>query len=67
MIVADLHVVKEYLVDMAVAAGKPDRPDVDARRLHVDPEIGQALMLGHIGIGPDDDHAIVAILRPAGP
>ena len=67
MIVADCYIVKENLVDVAVATSKLDRTNVDSRRLHVDPEIGQALVLGDIGVGPDDDDAIVAILRPAGP
>src|SRR3546814_13443365 len=67
MVVADLHIVEEHLVDMAVAARELDRAHGDARRLHVDPKIGQPLVLGHGRIGAHDDDAIVAILRPARP
>ena len=67
MIVADPHIVEEHLVDMAVAARELDRAHRDARRLHVDPEIGQTLVLGDGRVGAHDDDAIVAILRPARP
>jgi hypothetical protein len=67
VIVADLHVVEEDLVDVAVAAREFDRTNGHARRLHVDPEIGEALVLRDRRVGAHDDDAIVAILRPARP
>lgn len=67
MVVADLHIIEEDFVDVAVAAGEFDRAHGDAGRLHVDPEIGKALVLGDGRVGAHDDDAIVAILRPARP
>src|SRR3546814_5403147 len=67
MVVANLHIVEEYFVHMAVAARKLDRAHGDAWCLHVDPKIGEALVLRDGRVGAHDDDAIVAILRPARP
>src|SRR3546814_14617691 len=52
---------------MAVAARKLDRAHGDAWCLHVDPKIGEALVLRDGRVGAHDDDAIIAILRPARP
>src|SRR3546814_5232548 len=67
MVVANLHIVEEYFVHMAVAARKLDRAHGDAWCLHVDPKIGEALVLRDGRVGAHDDDAIIAILRPARP
>ncbi len=44
-----------------------DRPHVDRRVLHVDPEHGQALVLGHVGVGAGQQQAEIGVLGAAGP
>src|SRR3546814_12729721 len=67
MVVANLHIVEEYFVHMAVAARKLDRAHGDAWCLHVDPKIGEALVLRDGRVGAHDDAAIIALFRPAPP
>src|SRR3546814_13209172 len=67
MVVANLHIVEEYFVHMAVAARKLDRAPGDAWCLHVDPKIGEALVLRDGRVRAHDDAALIAILRPARP
>ena len=42
----DADVVEEHLVEVGVAGHLAERADVDARRSHVDDEVGDALVLG---------------------
>src|SRR3546814_2017185 len=67
MIVADVYIVEKHVVVVVVAARQPERADVDAGRFHVDPKVGEPLVLGHGRVGAHDDDAIVAILRPTRP
>ncbi len=60
--VIDLDIVEENLVDMAVAARKFDRANLDAGCTHIHPEISQTLMLLRGRIGANDNDAIVRIL-----
>src|SRR3546814_5536211 len=46
---ADL--VEEHLVELAAAVHLPERPDLDARQVHVDEEERDPLVLRQVGIG----------------
>jgi hypothetical protein len=48
-------------------AGGIAAADLDAGRLHVDDEAGEALVLGEVGVGAADDLADVAVLGAGGP
>ena len=43
---------EEHLVEHRAAGDLLQRPDLDARLVHVDREVRDALVLGHVGIGP---------------
>ena len=43
--------------------GLHERPDLDARAVHVDEDERDALVLGHVGVGAHEEHAPVAELR----
>ena len=59
--VGDPHVGQEHLVELGLAGDLAQRPDLDARGVHVDDEVGQARVLGHVGVGAGDQQG------PAGP
>ena len=42
-------------------------PDLDALLVHVDAEVGDALVLGDVGVGAGDEHAQVGDLAAGGP
>ena len=65
--VGDAHVGEEHLVEVGAARHLLDRPHFHARRLHRQEEHGQALVLGHVGIGAGDDDAVVGVMRARGP
>ena len=56
--------VEEDLVEQGRAGDLPQRPHLDPRRSHVDQEVGDALVLGHVGIGAGQADAPC---RPAAP
>ena len=60
--VGDPHLVEEHLVEAGAAGHLAQRPHLDAGRLHVDDEPGEALVLGQVGVGAGDDLADVAVL-----
>ena len=59
--------VEEHLVERRAAGHLAQRPDLDAGRLHVDDEAGEALVLGQVGVGAADDLADVAVVGAGGP
>ena len=61
------HIVEEAFVDVGIAGSQLDLAHGDAGCAHVHPEIGQALVLGHSGIGARNDHAIVGEMGIGGP
>ena len=61
------HVVEEDLVEVGRPPRLADRSHVDARRRHVDDQAADALVLGGVGVGADEEHAPVRLLGPAGP
>ena len=59
---------EEHLVEEGTAGHLAQRAYLDPLRLvHVDGEVGDALVLGHIGVGPGDEHAHVGDLAAGGP
>ena len=58
-VVADAHVGEEDLVERRRPAHLPDRPDLDAGRVHRDQEHRQAGLLGDVRIGPGEQQAVV--------
>ena len=65
--VADPGLVDEHLVEQGPTGHLPQRPYLDARLLHVEGEIGDPLVLGHIGVGASQQHAEVGDLAGRGP
>ena len=59
--------VEEHLVEEGPAGHLLQRAHVDARLVHVDGEVGDALVLGHLGVGAGDEHAEVGDLAARGP
>ena len=50
------HVVEEDLVELGVAGDLLERLHRDAGRVHVEQEVGDALVLGRVGIGAGQQH-----------
>ena len=57
----------EDLVEERVAGHLLERAHVDAVLEHVEGEVGDALVLGHVGVGAGQQHAEVGVLAPRGP
>ena len=60
-------VAEEHFVELRLAGHLPQRPHLDARRLHVHQHHGEALVLRHGGIGAHDQLAPVRRPAVAGP
>src|SRR3546814_12686251 len=58
---------QEGLVELARTRNLADRAGLDSRRLHIDDEESQPLVLGHGRIGADDEDTPVGKMRPARP
>src|SRR4029450_10575466 len=58
---------EDALVDPGPARHLAEQHDLDARLLHVDDEVGDAGVLGLVGIGAGDEHRQVGDLAPGGP
>ena len=54
-------------LNMAWPVISTQRADLDALLVHVDAEVGDALVLGHVGVGAGDEHAEVGDLAAGGP
>ena len=67
VVVAHANVGEEHLVEHRAAGHLLQRADVDTGLVHVAHEVGDALVLGHVGIGASEQHAEVGDLRTRGP
>ena len=67
LVVADPGLVEEDLVEHGPPRHLPQRPDLDARLIHVEDEVGDAPALGRIGVGTGDQHGQVGGLTGRGP
>ena len=54
---SDAGLGEEHLVEQGPPGELAQGPHVDAGLVHVDREVGDALVLGDVGIGPGDQHA----------
>ena len=63
--VGDPRLLDEDLVELALAGDLDQRPDLDALLLHVHQEVGEALVLGGVGVGAGDEHAPLRVLGEA--
>src|SRR5204863_27590 len=61
------HVLEEDLVEAGVARHLHERAHADAGRLHVDQEVGDAGVLGRVGVGAHQAEHPVGVLRVGGP
>ena len=61
------HVGEEHLVELGLVGDLAQRPHLDAGRVHVDDERGDALALRRVGIGAREAPAPVGELRVARP
>ena len=66
-VVGDEHVVDEHGVEHRVAGELPKRLDLDPLGLHVEQEVGDALMLGRAGVGAGQQRTPLRELRAGGP
>ncbi len=60
-------VLEEHLVELGVPGDLAERADGDARRVHVDEEVGEPLVLRDARVGAGEQHHPVGDLREAGP
>jgi hypothetical protein len=67
MVVGDPHVLEEHLVEGGTAGHLTQRAHLNARRVHVDDEPGEAAVLGQVGVGATDHLADVAVVGARGP
>ena len=67
VLVGDPRLLDEELVELGAAGDLAQRPDLDLVLLHVHEEVGQALVLGRLGVGARDEHAPLRVLRAGGP
>ena len=65
--VGDPDVGEVHLVELGLAGDLVQRPHLDARRVHVDHEVGHALVLRRIGVGAGDQHPPSGEVRQGGP
>ena len=64
----DAHVGEEDLGELVGDAGDlPQRTHLDARLVHVDDQVGDALVLGRVAVGAHQHDAQVGLRRAAGP
>ena len=67
MVVGNAHVVEEDLVELVLVRHLVNGPDLDARRLHVHDEHGQAFLLGLVPVAARQQDAVVAEVGARGP
>ncbi len=60
-------IFEKHLVEMPMAVQQHQRAHGDARRLHVDQQIADAVMLGRFGIGAHQQKAPIGEMRARGP
>ena len=65
--VGDARVGEVHLVELGLAGDLVERPHLDARALHVDHEVGHALVLGRLGVGAGDEHPPLGEVGEGGP
>ncbi len=63
----DAGVVEEYLAEVALAVDRPHRPDLDAGLVHVEDQPRDPFVLGCVGIGADEQLAIVGHVGACAP
>src|SRR6266404_204819 len=67
ILLRNCHVLEEYLVEVPVAVEQDERAHGDARRLHVDQEIADALMFRRVGVGAHQEKAPIGEMRARRP
>ena len=67
VLVGDPRVLDEQLVELRLAGDLAQRAHLHGVLLHVHEEVGEALVLGRIGIGARHQHAPLRILGAARP
>ena len=65
--VGDPRLLDEDLVELALAGDLDQRLGLDPVLLHVHQEVGEALVLGGVGVGAGDEHAPLGVLGEGGP
>ena len=65
--VGDPRVVEEHLVEVDVTRDVAERPDLDARLVQIDEEVGDALALGYVGVGAREEDRPVGEVGPRRP
>ena len=58
---------EKHLVEVDLTAHVTQRAHLDARLVEIDEEVRQPLALGHVDVGPGQEHGPVREVRPRGP
>ncbi len=67
LVVGHAGTVEEHLVEVDLAGQVAQGPDLDARLVQVDQEVGDPVALGRVGIGAGQHDAVVRHVGPGGP
>src|SRR5918999_752566 len=67
VLVRDPRLLHEELVELRLLRDLVERPDLHGLLLHVEDEVGQALMLGRVLVRPRHEHAPLRLVRVGGP
>ncbi len=67
VLVGHVGVLDEELVELRLAGDLAQRPDLDLLLLHVHEEVGEALVLGRVGVGAGDEHAPLGLVGEGRP
>src|SRR6185312_1095822 len=67
VLLRNLDVLEEDLVEMPMPVEEHQRAHGDARRLHVDEQVGDAVVLWRVGVGADQQEATIGEMCARGP
>ena len=67
LLVGDADVGEVHLVELGLTGDLVERAHLDAGRLHVDHEVGHALVLRLVGVGAGDEHPPLGEVGERGP
>ena len=67
LVVRDADVAEEDLVEFGFPRNLVERPNIDARSVHIENEVREPVVLRHVGVGASDQHPPAREVRDGGP
>ena len=67
VLVGDARLLDEELVELGLSRDLDERAHLHRVLLHVHQEVGEALVLGHLGVGARHEHAPLGVVGEGGP